>query len=251
MSSELERRLEGLFGELPEPGPEVGERARIAALAALRLAPPAHRGFRTLTLALAAALVLLAVAAGSLAAAGALHLSFGQKPRPASAPLSLPAGAAGVAVVANGELSVITRSGFRLEGLPVSTAALSPHALFIAAGIGHSLVAMSPDGRRSWSHRTGGTVVAIAWAPFGNRIAYIVHAGRRSALHVIWGNGENDAVIDPSVRALKPMWHADSLAFAYVGAGGTPIVYDLAHETHRRAPGLHIPAKQPARQVVR
>ena len=41
-------------------------------------------------------------------------------------------------------------------------AALSPHALFIAAGIGRSLVAMAPDGRRAWSHPAGGKVVAIA-----------------------------------------------------------------------------------------
>lgn len=251
MSSDLERRLEGLFGELPEPGPEVGERARIAALAALRPAPPAHRGFRTLTFAFAAALVLLTVTAGSLAAAGALHVTFGQKPKPAPVPLALPAGAAGVAVVADGKLSVLTRSGFRLQGLPVSAAALSPHAWFVAAGIGDSLVAMSPDGRRAWSHATGGAVVAIAWAPFGNRIAYIVHTGRRSVLHVIWGNGRNDAVIDRSVRSVKPWWHADSLAFVYVGAGGTPIVYDLAHETHRRAPGMSIPPRRRSdRQIV-
>ena len=242
MSNELERRLEGFLTELPEPGPEVGERARIAAVAALRPAPTARRGLRTAVLAFAAALVLLAVAAGSLAAAGALHVSFGQKQRrPTTPQLVLPRGAVGVAVVVDGRLSVVTRSGFRLQGLPVSSAALSPHALYVAAGIGESLVAMSPDGRRAWSHSAGGTVVAIAWAPFGNRIAYVVRRGRRLVLHVIWGNGRNDAVVDRSVRDVRPAWRADSLAFAYVGGGGTPIVYDLAHQSHRRAPGLRLP----------
>ena len=251
MSSELERRLEGLLAELPVPEPEVEERALSAALAAVRLSHGSSRTLRAGVLAFAAAALLLAIAAGSLAAVGALHVSFGQTAKPANAPLSLPDGAAGVAVVADGKLSVVTRSGFRLQGLPVSTADLSPHALFVAAGIGHSLVAMSPNGRRAWSHPVGGTVVAIAWAPFGNRIAYVVHTRHRLVLHVIWGNGTNDAVIDRSVRAVRPAWRADSLAFAYVGAGGTPIIYDLAHETHRRAPGLSIPSKQPLRQVVR
>ena len=241
MSSELERRLEGFLGELPGPDAEVGERALVAAVAALRPSPPTRRTLRTGVLAFAAAGLLLAVAAGALAAAGALHVSFGHKAKPASAPLALPAGAAGVAVVADGKLSVVTRSGFRLQGLPVSSAALSPHALFVAAGIGHSLVAMSPNGRRAWSHPTRGAVVAIGWAPFGNRIAYIVHTGHRLVLHVIWGNGRNDAVIDSSVRAVKPSWRGDSLAFAYVGAGGKVIVYDLAHARHVTVPGHRSP----------
>lgn len=251
MSSELERRLEGLLGAMPEPGPEVGERARISAVAALRPVSPTHRGLRSAVVVMAAVLVLLALAAGSLAAAGALHVRFGsQKPARTTA-LRLPSGAAGVATIVDGRLSIVTRSGFRLQGLPVSSAALSPHAFFVAAGIGQSLVAMSPDGRRAWSHPARGPVVAISWAPFGNRIAYIVRSGRHLVLHVIWGNGEHDAVVDTSVRGVRPVWRRDSLSFAYVGAGGTAIVYDLAHETHRRAPGLRIPSNEPRRQVVR
>src|SRR5262249_28623731 len=50
------------------------------------------------------------------------------------------------------------------------------------------------------------------------------------ALHVIYGNGRNDATIDRSVRAVRPSWRADSLALAYAGAGGKAIVYDLSHE---------------------
>ena len=83
--------------------------------------------------------------------------------------------------------------------------------------------------------------MAIAWAPDGFRIAYIARAARRLVLHVIWGNGTNDRVIDSSVRSVMPSWRADSLAFAYVGGGGSPVVYNLAHES-RELVGVSPPA---------
>jgi hypothetical protein len=231
MSSDLERRLEAVFAEAPEPDPGAGEEALHRALHALQPAAPARRGLRTTVLVFAAAVVLLVIAAGSLAAAGALHISIGPKtkPRPATAQLALPNGANGIAAIVDGRLSMVTKDGFRLQGLPVRAAALSPHALFVAAGIGNSLVAMAPDGRRAWSHPTGGRVVSIAWAPDGFRIAYVVHAGRHFLLHVIYGNGIHDTTVDRSVRAVRPSWRADSLAFAYVGGGGRGVVYDLGH----------------------
>jgi hypothetical protein len=235
MSSELERRLEGMLAEAPEPHPGAGAEALHRALQALRPVAAPHRGLRTAVLVFAAVVVLLAVAAGSLATAGALHVSFGsstQQRRP-TMQLALPAGAHGIAAIVNGRLSVVTKGGFRLQGLRAGAAALSPHALFVAAGIGKSLVAIAPDGRRPWSQAAGGSVVAIAWAPDAIRIAYVVHAGRRFVLHVIWGNGKNDAVIDRSVRPVRPSWRADSLALAYVGAGGRAIVYDLGHRSRR------------------
>ncbi|HEU5216297.1 MAG TPA: hypothetical protein VFU30_12230 [Gaiellaceae bacterium] len=233
MSNELERRLEGLFAEAPEPDPGAGEEALQRSLHALRPAAPAHRGLRTAVVVFATALVLLAIAAGSLAAAGSLHVSFHAKPKPhgpaAPRTLALPPGAAGVAAVVNGRLSVVTQSGFRLQGLPVTAAALSPQALYVAAGINGSLVAMAPNGALAWSHPAGGRVVEIAWAPDGLQIAYVVHAGHRYVLHVVYGNGKHDTTLDRSVRAVQPSWRADSLAFAYVGAGGRAIVYDLGH----------------------
>src|SRR5207237_6188285 len=102
-----------------------------------------------------------------------------------------------------------------------------------AVGGDSSRVARAPDGRRAWSHRTGGKVVAIAWAPDGFRIAYVLHARHRFVLHVIYGNGVHDTTIDRSVRPVRPSWRADSLAFAYVGGGGKAIVYDLAHRSRR------------------
>jgi hypothetical protein len=235
MSSELERRLDGVLAEAPEPDPGAGEEALHRALRALRPVAAPRRGLRAAVLAFAAAVVLLVIAAGSLAAAGALHVSFGAKPKPhaAATRLVLPRGANGLAAIVDGRLSVVTKDGLGLDGQTVSAAALSPRALYVAAGIGNSLVAMAPNGRRAWSHPAGGRVAAIAWAPDGFRIAYIVHAGHRVVLHVIYGNGIHDTTIDRSVRAVKPSWRADSLAFAYVGGGGHAIVYDVGHESRQ------------------
>lgn len=235
MSSELEHRLEGLLAHAPEPEPGAGEEALHRSLRALQPAAPVHRGFRAAALAFAAAVVLLAIAAGSLAAAGALHVSIGAKPKhrqPAITRLVLPKGANGIAAIVDGKLSVVTRGGFGLQGFPASAAALSPHALYVAAGIGTSIVAMKPNGHQVWSHPAGGRVVAIAWAPDAIRIAYVVRRGHRFALHLIWGTGTHDTLIDRSVRPVLPAWRADNLALAYVGAGGKAIVYDLGHRKH-------------------
>ena len=242
MSSEVERRLEGLFAEAPEPDPGAGEEALHRALHALQPVAAPRRGLRAAVLAFATAVILLVIAAGSLAAAGALHVSIGARAKPPTTiQLTLPRGANGIAAIVDGRLSVVTKSGFRLQGLPASAAALSPHALYVAVGNRNSIFAMAPDGRRPWSRPAGGRVVAIAWAPDAIRIAYVVHLRHRFALHVIWGTGTHDTVIDRSVRAVRPSWRRDSLALAYVGAGGKAIVYDLAHQTrsvaHSRARG--------------
>jgi hypothetical protein len=240
MSSELERRLEGLLDEAPDPEPGAEEEALHRSLRALHPSSPPRRGIRTAVLVFAAAAVLLGIAAGSLAAAGALHVTFGSKARghpTTSSSLVLPKGTNGVVAVLDRRLSVVIKGGFRLQ-VAATTAALSPHALYIAAGIGHSLVAMAPSGRRAWSHPVRGRVVAIAWAPNGLQIAYVVRNDNHLALHLIYGNGKNDRTIDRSVRPVRPSWRADSLAVAYVGEGGKAIAYDLAHERHRVAASL-------------
>jgi hypothetical protein len=232
MSGELERRLERLLRE-PRSSGEVERHALDLALAALPAAVPggAEGRRRVLLVALTATLGVLGAAAAALAAAGALHLSVGTAPPPTPATpseLLVPAGAHAVAAVVDGRLWLTTRSGLRIQGLPVHSATLSPHALYVAAGIGDSLVAMAPSGTRAWSHPVGGPVVAIAWAPDGLRIE---------------GNGIGDHLLDARVRPVSPSWRADSLAVAYVGAGGRAVVYDFAHDAHRlagTAPATHI-----------
>lgn len=240
MSSETESKLSELFAHLPQPDPEVTERALMRALAALPAqARRSDRSVRAVAFFLAAAVALLAVAAGALAAVGALHVSFGQTKHQAQrsqtssqAQLTVPAGARGIAATVDGRLWLTTSDGLRLQGLPVSAAALSPHALYVAVGVGHSLVAMAPDGRRAWSYPTPGSVAAIAWAPDGLRIAYIVSVDGRFRLYAIEGNGGHNHLIDAAVRATSPAWRSDSLAIAYVGAGGRPIIYDFGHDAH-------------------
>jgi hypothetical protein len=240
VSSETESKLGELFARLPGPDAEVSERALARALAALP--PPvrrAERSARAVAFLLAAAVALLAVAAGALAAVGALHVSFGQTTHEsqrsqtaAQAQLSVPAGAHGIAATIGGRLWLTTSNGLRLQGLPVSAAALSPHALYVAVGIGNSLVAMAPDGRRAWSYPTTGTVASIAWAPDGLRIAYVVRINGRFRLYAIEGNGRGNRLLDAAVRSTRPAWRADSLAIAYLAAGGRPVIYDFGHASH-------------------
>ncbi len=244
MSSELEARLRRTLARLGRPGADAEERALRLALAALPAAEPRRdRRLRALVLAAAALLCLLTVSAGALAAAGALHVSLGGERRPAAAAVSrprllVPPRARGIAAVVGGELWLSTRSGLRIEGLPVESAALSPRARYVAAGIGDSLIAMAPDGTRAWSHRTAGRVVAIAWAPTGLRIAYVVRTAAGFQLRLVEGDGDHDQLVDPAVRPVPPSWRADSLAVAYAGAGGQAAVYDLAHRSHGAAPAL-------------
>jgi hypothetical protein len=234
MSIDLEARLRRLLA-LPASSGDAEERALRRALAALPAAErPRHR-IRALTLALAATIAVMTVAAGALAAAGALHVSLGRtskaSPQAAASRLVLQPGLNGIAAVIDGRLWLTTKGGTRIEGLPVASAELSPHALYVGAGIGHALVVMAPDGRRAWAHATRGDVSAISWAPNGLLIAYVVHVAGGFQLRMIEGDGDHDRLIDPAVRAVRPSWRADGLALAYVGAGGHAVVYDLAHRS--------------------
>ena len=131
--------------------------------------PPARRWL----LAAAAAVAAVVVAGAALAATDRLDVRLGAPPAPtgrggwdaARGVVQLPDGTQGMALVAGGRLWLGTREGLGVQGLAVSTAELSPNALYAAVGIGRSLVAIAPDGRRAWSHPTPGPVVAAAWAP--------------------------------------------------------------------------------------
>src|SRR6266498_2269132 len=186
MSTELERQLRAGFERLPKPTREASARARAAALDALG---PHRRRSRGGLL-----LVAFAVGAGAaaLAATGNLHvrLGAGRRPaRPVPTHLSVPAGSNGVAVVAGGKLWLATRSGLRIEGMPVSAAELSPRALYAVVGIGSSLVTLAPGNRRPWVHQTDGRVVAASWSPDGLKIAYVVARRGGYDLRMIEGDG--------------------------------------------------------------
>lgn len=139
----------------------------------------------------------------------------------------MPAGTHGIAVVAGGRLWLATMSGLRIEGLRVSAAELSPRALYAVVGIGSSLVALAPGGRRAWVRPTDGRVVAAAWSPDGLKIGYVVARPRGDELRMIEGDGSPDRLLARGVLPVRPSWRADSLAVAYVDRRGRAASFDL------------------------
>jgi hypothetical protein len=234
MSTALERQLRAGFERLPKPAREATARAQTAALAALG---PGRRRSRGGLLLLAFA-VAFAVGAGAaaLAATGNLHVRIGAGARPVlpvPTRLSLPPGSHGIAVVAGGKLWLATRGGLRIEGMRVSTAELSPRALYAVVGIGSSLVALAPGNRRPWVHQTAGRVIGAAWSPDGLKIAYVVARPGADELRMIEGDGSPDRLLVRGVRPVRPSWRADSLAVAYVDARGGGAAFDLTTELRR------------------
>jgi hypothetical protein len=229
MSAELEQRLRATFGRLPKPGRDATARARVAALGAL--GPTRARRSRGGLLILAFGIAFLVGAgAAALAATGKLHVDIGA--RSASSPpfvsrLSVPAKTHGIAVVAGGRLWLTTRSGLRIEGLPATTAELSPRALYAVVGVGSSLIAFAPGQRRAWTQPTAGPVLAAAWSPDGLKIAYVVRAKGAYQLRLIEGDGDHDRLLDRGVAPLKPGWRADSLAIFYRTGRARNATFDL------------------------
>lgn len=164
--TDLERRVRDALRGLPDPPEGAREEVRRAALDALpHRARPSRRRWALAVAGVAA----IAVAGAALAATDRLDVRIGPAPAPpqAASPtepprgeVALPDEADGLALVAGGRLWLGTRSGLGVQGLAVDTAELSPNARFAAVGIGRSLVAMAPDGRRAWSQPTPGAVAA-------------------------------------------------------------------------------------------
>jgi hypothetical protein len=234
MSTELERQLRAGFERLPKPTREASARARAAALDAL--GPHRRRSRGGLLLVAFAVAFVVGAGAAALAATGNLHvrLGAGRRPaRPVPTHLSVPAGSHGVAVVAGGKLWLATRSGLRIERMPVSAAELSPRALYAVVGIGSSLVTLAPGNRRPWVHQTDGRVVSAAWSPDGLKIAYVVARPGADELRLIEGDGSPDRLLVRRVRPVRPSWRADSLALAYVDAHGRAAVFDLSSGLRR------------------
>jgi hypothetical protein len=227
VSNEVEPRIEAALGRLPDADEVTRGRARRAALDALP-SPSRRRG--RLVVALAAALALLVLGTAALAAIGTIRVTLAPKRESARVPegVTAPPGASGIALVTGGRLW-LTVGGTRIEGLRARAADLSPHALYAAVGVGRSLVVTAPNGRRAWTLRTPGEVKAVAWSPDALKIAYV--AG--TELRIVEGDGDHDRLVERRVRGVRPSWRGDSLAVAYVGAGGHAVVYDLGRLSRR------------------
>src|SRR3954467_8989590 len=243
MSAELERHLRASFGRLPKPGRDSAARARRSALSAL--GPSEH--WRPRGLLVLAFVVIFGVGAGAvLAATGKLHVDIGTQ-QPAPAPVlprpKVPAGTHGLAIVAGGRLWLSTRNGLRIEGLPATTAELSPRALYAVVGVGSSLVAFAPGQRRAWTHAAIGPILAASWSPDGLKIAYVTRAKGRNQLRLIEGDGDHDRLLDTGVSASRPAWRRDSLAILYRAAGARSAVFGLFH--NRRTLGAPNAAAAP------
>src|SRR5947208_8734708 len=260
MSAELEQQLRAAFGRLPKPSREAPARARWAALAAI--GPSGGRSSSVLVLVFVAVAFAVGAGAAALAATGNLRVDIGarQKPaRPVPTRLSVPPGSHGLALVAGGKLWLATRSGLRIEGMPVSAAELSPRALYAVVGIGSSLVVLAPGNRHPWVQKTDGRVVAASWSPDGLKIAYVVARRGADELRLIEGDGSPDSLLVRRVRPVRPSWRADSLAVAYVDPHGRAAVFDLSSGLRRTfytrrcggaAPDVAYDRRTPALAVV-
>lgn len=249
--SELERRVGRALRGLPDAPAESRRRAEEAALAALP-APGRRRRPAPWAVVLAAGAAAVVACGAALAATDRLEVRIGSEPageRPAARPaavtdrVSVPAGADGAAVLAGGRMWLRTRSGLGVQGLAATAVELSPNARYAAVGLGRSLVAMAPDGRRAWSHPTPGPVVAAAWAPNPILIAYVVRRGAGYELRTIEGDGDGDRLVDSDVAAVRPSWRADAKALAYVDAAGR------AHVVGGPSPAVAEPVRPPGGRV--
>jgi hypothetical protein len=252
MPDELEERLQRTLGEL-EPGADVTERARAAALGSLP--PPRARSRKPLVLVAAACAVAFVFGGVTLAATGGgLPLVGGEShhhPQPPPAPahrpgIQLPRGAIAFSATGGARAWLATSSGARLRGKRLSALAVSPGAVNLFEGSGSALVAVSvADGHVAFTRHVPGEPIAAAWAPAGIRVAYVVRTGDGNRLYDMYGNGRHAFLVARRTDGGTPTWRWDSLAFAYVRADGTVMVHsviDGASSALPRRCGLGRPA---------
>ena len=235
MSSELERRLEGLFAEAPEPDAGAEEEALHRALRALHPAAPARRGLRTAVLVFAAAAVLLGIAAGSLARLGGRAACQLRPQGEATA----------------GDHAARAAKGSERHRRDRGRSALGRHdrRLPAAGASRHLRGAVATRALRRGGDRP---VARRIEARAGARRGCILPAARSSPLlgrpsatesrtsfasvipllplHVIWGTGTHDATIDRRVRAIRPRPGGPIRSRSPTSApAGKQIVYDVGH----------------------
>ena len=120
-------------------------------------------------------------------------------------------------------LWIVTGDGARRRLGDWTTGSWSPHAKHIVVAAGRTVAAIRPDGEVRWRHTLPARVHDPRWSPNGLHVAY--RAGTR--MHVIWGNGINDATLPGRAAPAAPAWQPDApRTLAWARADGTVIVQD-------------------------
>jgi hypothetical protein len=225
--------LERALREAPLPGEGAArERARRTVLAAHAGAP---RRTRPGAAAVVTAVVLALAGAGALTRPGqAVGEWVGRQleaVRPPAAATPAPKRQRGLDLPAPGRLLVASERGLwivgdngdrRLLG-DWTTGSWSPHAKHIVVASGHTVAAIRPDGALRWRHTLPARVHDPRWSPNGLHVAY--RAGDR--MHLIWGNGINDATLHGRAAPAAPAWQPNApRTLAWARADGTVIVQD-------------------------
>jgi len=244
----LERALRE--APLPDEG-AARERARRTVLAA-HAATPRHT--RPRAAAVVTAIVLAVAGAGALTRPGQavgewvqhqLEITKPARPNPTPAPkrqrgLDLPAPGR-LLVASDRGLWIVAGDGSRTRLGDWSSGSWSPHAKHIVVASGRTVAAIRPDGTVRWRHTLAATVHDPRWSPNGYHVAY--RAGAR--MHVIWGNGINDATLPGRAAPAAAAWQPNApRTLAWAKADGTVIVQDaytgLVLWRHKGGPVRHL-----------
>jgi hypothetical protein len=244
--------LERALREAPLPGEGAArERARRTVLAAHAVAP---RRTPQRTAAVVTAVVLALAGAGALTRPGQAvgewvgrQLEVVKPARPQATPapkrqrgLDLPAPGR-LLVASDRGLWIVTGDGARKRLGDWTTGSWSPHAKHIVVASGRTVAAIRPDATVRWRHTLPARVSDPRWSPNGLHVAY--RAGTR--MHVIWGNGINDATLPGRAANAAPAWQPNApRTLAWARADGTVIVQDaytgLVLWHHRGGPVRHL-----------
>jgi len=248
--------------EAPLPGEGAArERARRTVLAAHAAAP---RHTRPRAAAVVTAIVLTLAGAGVLTRPGQavgewvqrqLEIARPAKPNPTPAPtrqrgLELPAPGR-LLVASDRGLWIVAGDGRRKRLGDWTTGSWSPHAKHIVVASGRTVAAIRPDGTVRWRHTLAAPVHDPRWAPNGFHVAY--RAGTR--MHVIWGNGINDATLPGRAATTAPAWQPNAdRTLAWARADGTVIVQDaytgLILWRHQGGPVRHLSWSADGRRLL-
>jgi hypothetical protein len=125
------------------------------------------------------------------------------------------------------------------------------HAKHIVVASGRTVAAIRPDGTVRWRHALPAHVADPRWAPNGFHVAY--RAGTR--MHVIWGNGINDATLPGRAASAAPAWQPNApRTLAWARTDGTVIVQDaytgLVLWRHKAGPVRHLSWSADGRRLL-